>query len=127
MQNTCRRLVTEEMPRTHDGSIICDSTSRYGRAGARPSAGNFYLPEWRVGREHYTVFGVGVGPSSCIADAELETLEHAGEVVWVPAVTEYQGDGDRLCVLTGPKVARRSPEQLLEMVVHIKLLENCLD
>ena len=72
-------------------------------------------------------WGLGVGPISCIADAELETLEHAGEVVRVPAVTEYQGDGDRLCVLTGPKVARRSPEQLLEMVVHVQLFEHGLD
>jgi hypothetical protein len=96
-------------------------------AGARPLPGTFYLLEWRAGREHYTVFGVGVGPISCIADAELETLEHAGEVVRVPAVTEYQGDGDRLCVVTGPKVARRSPEQLLEMVVHVQLVEHGLD
>ena len=65
--------------------------------------------------------------NSRVADAELETFEHAGEVVRVPAVTEYQGDGDRLCVLTGPKVARRSPEQLLEMVVHVQLFEHGLD
>ena len=45
----------------------------------------------------------------------------------MPAVTEYQGDGDRLCVLTGPKVARRSPQQLLEVVVHVQLLEDSLD
>jgi hypothetical protein len=61
------------------------------------------------------------------ADAKLETLEHAGEIVWVPAVAEYQGDGDRLCVLTAPKVAWRSTQQLLEMVVHIQLFEDSLD
>lgn len=64
--------------------------------------------------------------NSRIAAAELETLEHAGEVVRVPAVAEYQGGGDRLCVLTGPKVARRSPQQLLEMVIHVQLFEDSL-
>jgi len=58
---------------------------------------------------------------------ELETLEYAGEVVRVPAVAEYQGDGDRLCVLARPKVAWRSAKQLLEVVVHVQLLEDSLD
>jgi hypothetical protein len=62
-----------------------------------------------------------------VTDAKLETLEHAGEIVRVPAMTEYQGDGDRLCVLSGPKVAWRSPQQLLEMVVHVQLFEHGLD
>jgi hypothetical protein len=65
--------------------------------------------------------------NSRIADAELETLEHAGEVVRVPAVTEYQGDGDLLSVLTGPKVAWRSSQQLLEVVVHVQFFEDGLD
>ena len=42
-------------------------------------------------------------------------------------MTEYQGDGDRLCVLTGPKVAWRSPQQLLEVIVDVELLEGSLD
>jgi hypothetical protein len=62
-----------------------------------------------------------------VTDAKLETFEHAGEIVRVPAVAEYQGDSDRLGVLTGPKVTGRSPEQLLEVVVHVQLLEDCLD
>ena len=65
--------------------------------------------------------------NSLIADTELETLEHAGEVVRVPAVPENQGDGDRLCVLTRPKVAWRSPEQLFEVVVYVQLFEDGLD
>ena len=65
--------------------------------------------------------------NSRIADAELETFEHAGEIVRVPTVAEYQGNSDRLRVLTGPKVAWRSPQQLLEVVVHIELLKDSLD
>ena len=65
--------------------------------------------------------------NSRVTDAKLKTFEHAGEVVRVPAVAEYQGDGDRLCVLTGPKVAGRSPQQFLEMVVHVQLLKDSLD
>ena len=64
---------------------------------------------------------------SCVTDAKPETFEHAGEVVLVPAVPEYQGDGDRLCVLTGLEVARRPSKQLLEMVVHVQLFEDGLD
>jgi hypothetical protein len=65
--------------------------------------------------------------NSRIADAELETIEHAGEVVRVPAVTEYQGDGDRLRVLAGAKVARCRSEQFLKMVVDVQLLEDSPD
>ena len=57
--------------------------------------------------------------NSRVTDAKLETFEHAGEIVRVPAMTEYQGDGDRLGVLAGPKVAGCSAQQLLEMVVHV--------
>jgi hypothetical protein len=67
-----------------------------------------------------------VGRTSRIGDAELEPVQQAGEVVRVPTVAEYQGDGDRLGVLTGPKVARRSAEQFLEVVVHVQLLEDRL-
>jgi hypothetical protein len=67
------------------------------------------------------------GGNSRVIDAKLETFEHAGEIVRVPAVTEYQGDGYRLCVLSGPKVAWRSPQQLLEVVVHIQLFQDGLD
>ena len=31
-----------------------------------------------------------------MTDTKLETFEHAGEIVRVPAVTEYQSHGDRL-------------------------------
>ena len=62
-----------------------------------------------------------------MTDTKLETFEHAGEIVRVPAVTDYQGDGDRPCVLTGPKVARRSSQQLLEMLVDVQLLQGSLD
>jgi len=67
------------------------------------------------------------GGHSRVIDAKLETFEHAGEIVRVPAVTEYQGDGYRLCVLSGPKVAWRSAQQLLEMVVHVQFFEDRLD
>jgi hypothetical protein len=36
---------------------------------------------------------------------ELETFQQAGEIVRVPTVSEYQGDGDRPGVLTGQKIA----------------------
>jgi hypothetical protein len=62
-----------------------------------------------------------------VTDAKLETFENAGEIVRVPAVTEYQGHGNRLGVLPGSKVAWSSPEQLLEVVVHVQLLEDSLD
>jgi hypothetical protein len=42
----------------------------------------------------------------------------------MPAVTEDQGDGDRLRAMTGSKVAGRSTQQLLELVVHVQLLED---
>ena len=71
--------------------------------------------------------GTSGAGGSRVGDAKLETFEHAGEIVWVPAVPEYQGDGDRLGVLTGPKVTGRSPEQLLEVVVDVQLFEDCLD
>ena len=44
----------------------------------------------------------------------------------MPAVAEYQSDCDCLRVLTGPKVARRSSKQLLEVVVYVELLEDSL-
>ena len=72
-------------------------------------------------------FSASCAGNSRVTDAKLETFEHAGEVVRMPAVPEYQGDGDRLCVLTGPKVAWRSPQQFLEMVVHVQLFEDSLD
>ena len=70
---------------------------------------------------------LAVGRTSRIGDAELETLQHAGEVVRMPAVPEYQGDGDRLGVLTRSKVTGRSAEQLLEVVVYVQLLKDGLD
>jgi hypothetical protein len=42
-------------------------------------------------------------------------------------VAEYQGHGDRLCVLSGPKVAWRSAQQLLEVVVDVQFFENSLE
>ena len=48
--------------------------------------------------------------NSRVTDAKLETFEHAGEIVRVPAVSEYQSHGERLGVLTGLKVAWRSPK-----------------
>jgi hypothetical protein len=68
----------------------------------------------------------GAGRSR-VGDAKLETFEHAGEIIWVPAMTEYQGDGDRLGVLTRSKVTYRSAEQLLEVVVYVQLLKDALD
>ena len=65
--------------------------------------------------------------NSRVIDAKLETPEHAGEVIRVPGVAEYQGDGDRLRVLTGPKLAWRSSQQLLEVVVDVQLLQDSLD
>ena len=65
--------------------------------------------------------------NSRVGDAKLETFEHAGEIVPVPAVSEYQGNGDCLSVLTGPKVTWRSAEQLLEVVVYVQLLKDGLD
>lgn len=64
---------------------------------------------------------------SRIPDAQLEALEHAGEVLGVPAVTEYQSDRECLWILTAPKVAWRSPKQFLEVVVDIQLLKDGLD
>lgn len=68
-----------------------------------------------------TRLATGRTRNSPFGDAKLETFEHAGEIVRVPAMTEYQGNGDCLCILTGPKVTWRSAEQLLEMVVHVQL------
>jgi hypothetical protein len=65
--------------------------------------------------------------SSLVTDAKPETFERAGEIIRVPAVSEYQSQSERLGVLTGPKVARRSAQQLLEMVVHVQLFEDGLD
>jgi hypothetical protein len=65
--------------------------------------------------------------NSHVANAELETLEHAGEIVRVPAVPEYQRHGDCPGVLIRPKVTRRSAQQLLKVVVDVQLLENSLD
>ena len=68
-----------------------------------------------------------VGRTAHVADAQLETLEQAGEVVRMPAVAEYQSNGNRLRVLTGPKIAWCSPQQLLEVVVYVQLLKDGLD
>jgi hypothetical protein len=42
-------------------------------------------------------------------------------------MSEYQSHGDRLRVLTGPNVARRSPQQFFEVVVDVQLFEDSLD
>jgi hypothetical protein len=65
--------------------------------------------------------------NSRVGGAKLETFEHAGEIGRMPAVSQYQSDGERLRILTGPKVAWRSPKQLLEVVVDVQLFEDCLD
>jgi hypothetical protein len=74
-----------------------------------------------------TPLGTTGAGDSRVGDAELETLEHAGEIVRVPAVSEYQSHGDRLGVLTGAKIARPSSKQLLKVVVHVQLLKDRLD
>jgi hypothetical protein len=65
--------------------------------------------------------------NSRVGDAKLETFEHAGEVVRVPAMTENYGDGDCPGVLIGPKVAWCSPEQLLEVIIDVQLFKDRLD
>jgi hypothetical protein len=71
--------------------------------------------------------GVIVGRNSRLVAAKLETLEHACEVVRVPAVAEYQGDGERLRVLSRAKVTRRLAEQLLEVIIDVQFVEDGLD
>ncbi len=57
VQITCRRGETAEAPRTLAGSVACEDGCRHGRGGRSLALGKFYLPEWTIGREHYTHFG----------------------------------------------------------------------
>ena len=57
--------------------------------------------------------------NSRVGDAKLETFEHPGEIVRVPAMTDYQSHSERLGVMTGSKVVWRSPKQLFEVVINV--------
>ena len=55
-----------------------------------------------------------------------ESFEDAGEIVGAPAVTQYERNRDGLWVLAHLQFAWRLPEQLLEAVIHVQLLEENL-
>jgi hypothetical protein len=65
--------------------------------------------------------------NSRVGNAKFETFEDAGEIVRMPAMTQYHGDGDCSGVLIGPKVAWGSPEQLLEVIIDVQLFKDRLD
>jgi HD-like signal output (HDOD) protein len=55
-----------------------------------------------------------------------ESFEDAGEIVGAPAVTQYERNRHRLRILADLQSAWRLPEQLLEAVIHVQLLEQNL-
>lgn len=58
---------------------------------------------------------------------KAESFEDAGEIVGTPAVTQYEGNSDRLWVLAFLQSARARAEQLLEAFIHIQLLQQNLN
>jgi hypothetical protein len=74
------------------------------------------------------VFRIGqrgvVSLTTASPDSDPEPLQNPSEIVRLPAMPEYQLDGDCLRELADPQVIGRVSHQLVELLIHIAFIDH---